>query len=637
MDNEIESFQDQNNDEERIYRAMYNNIPLLIHSSDLQGRIVSVNDYWLRVLGYTAAEVVGTPSTMYLTETSRKQATALLPELLANGMITNIEAQAVTKTGAIIDVLVGSNLIYSADGHAVRLITTLLDITERKRAEASLRMRESYLTAIIENQPGLIWLKDSEYRFLAVNCAFARSCGKESPEELIGKTDFEVWPQELAQKYRRDDEELMRTGTSVKVEELIFDKGERRWFETFKTPIKNTSGEIIGTAGYANNITARKLEEEALHKVQKLESLGILAGGIAHDFNNLLSGIFGCINLAMIMTTESTVSDMLGTSLGAIDRARALTRQLLTFAKGGSPVKKIENIAAFVEEVARFALSGARVSCECRIVPDLWQSEVDKNQIGQVIDNIIINAQQAMPDGGLITVVAENVVVTRQSPAASLNPGPYIKIVITDSGVGMSAETIPRIFDSFFSTKSEGNGLGLATCYSIIKQHNGTIEVESQPGAGSTFRLYLPALPRACPAAVPQVPELFSHSGTIIIMDDEELIRFAIVKILKTIGYSAIATKNGKEAITALQTERAAGRTVDAMILDLTIPGAMGGKDAIVEIRKIDADLAVYVASGYADDPVMARPQHYGFTDSICKPFTIKELADLLQRKRLAR
>jgi|WetSurMetagenome_2_1015567.scaffolds.fasta_scaffold56127_1 PAS domain S-box-containing protein len=560
---------------------------------------------------------------------------ALLQQLVRQPHVERIECRSVVHGNVQrwIEVAAKSE----RDGRENRvtvIIGVVKDITERKNAMEALRLRENYLTAIIENQPGLMWLKDEGSRFLAVNRAFARSCGKTEPEELIGKTDIDIWPKELAEKYRLDDAAVMKTGIPVTVEELIFDKGERRWFETFKTPVKNTSGEIIGTTGYARDITARKQEEEAIGKMQKLESLGILAGGIAHDFNNLLGGIFGYIDLAALTATEKKVVDMLDKALATIDRARGLTQQLLTFAKGGAPIKRVESLVPFVEETVKFALSGSCVSCDVRMPADIWQCQFDKNQIAQVIDNIVINAKQAMPDGGKCAINAENIVISEKSGTATLKPGTYVKISITDHGIGIPNDIIPRIFDPFFTTKAEGHGLGLATSYSIMHRHEGHIDVESEPGKGTTFYLYLPALPEAIHNPVKKLPSPHKSFGEIIIMDDEEVLRDAVGKMLKLLGYSVISTQNGREAIDVLRKEMQAGRKVEAMILDLTIPGGMGGQEAVIEIRGIDSQLPVFVASGYADDPAMASPKDHGFTDSICKPFRISDLAEMLRRSR---
>ncbi|HOU90200.1 MAG TPA: PAS domain-containing protein [Polyangiaceae bacterium] len=618
-------------EELRCCQATLDGTPVPILSSDLAGNILSANRAWLGRMGYLLPEVVGTPASAYLIECSRQRFEDACAELLRGGTMEDVEVQAITRGGEVIDVVVSGRLVHDGAGRPERLVTTLLDVTRRMRAEAALRLRESYLTAMIENQPGLVWLKDAEGRFIAVNRAFARSTGKDDPAELVGKTDHDVWPRELAEKYRADDAAVMRSGAPVQVEEQIFDAGERRWFETFKTPVRDRHGAIVGTTGYARDITARKLEEEALQRVQKLESLGVLAGGIAHDFNNLLTGIFGCIDLALESTAEPAVKETLSKALGAIDRSRALTQQLLTFAEGGAPIKQVGSLGPFLRQTAEFALSGARAACTFRIPADLWCCDFDRNQIGQVIDNVVINAQQAMPDGGEIELSAENVTLVDDGVRAQPAPGHYVKISIADRGPGIAPEILPRIFDPFFTTKRQGHGLGLATAYSIVDRHGGHIEVDSTPGQGSVFHVYLPALPGASPGRRSTAPPPPRSPGTVIVMDDEEIVRFALGRVLESLGYSVITTANGGEAIAALRRERAAARRVDAMILDLTVAGGMGGREAVSELRALEPELPIYVASGYADDPIMASPAAYGFTDSIGKPFSRAELMRLLR------
>lgn len=529
------------------------------------------------------------------------------------------------------------NIIRDAFLNAVMRLQFSSSIFNSKKnvTEDALRLRESYLTAIIENQPGLVWLKDKEGRFLAVNHAFAHSCGKQSPDELIGRTDLDIWPRELAEMYRNDDESVIASGSPVSVEELINDNGERRWFETFKTPVKNSSGEIIGTSGYAHDITTLKLEEEALSNVQKLESLGILAGGIAHDFNNLLGGIFGFIDLAAMISTEPKVAELLNDSLSTIDRARGLTQQLLTFSKGGTPVKKIERLVSLLQETAKFALSGSQIKCEFYIAPDIWPCKFDRNQIGQVIDNILINAHQAMPNGGIVIIGAENVIIDEMQGKPTLKAGKYVKVSIRDQGSGIPKEIITRIFDPFFTTKKKGHGLGLATCYSIINRHEGYIEAESEVGIGTTLRFFLPAAPETSQEEKIEENNITTTCGTVIFMDDEESIRKAVGHMLNTLGYTVIVTQNGLEAIEKFKAELQNGRPVAAAILDLTVPGGMGGLETIIKIRELSPDLPVFVSSGYADSPVMAKPKQFGFTDSICKPFRMVDMSKMLQRNSI--
>jgi PAS domain S-box-containing protein len=392
------------------------------------------------------------------------------------------------------------------------------------------------------------------------------------------------------------------------------------------------NGKPSGFRGIHLDLTEKKKLEVVLQNTARPESLGILAGGIAHDFNNLLTGVFGYIDLANQESKDNQVSYYLSNAIGAIGRARGLTRQLLTFAKGGAPVKKVSPLFPFLQETAQFALSGAVVSSHFDVPAHLWSSEFDRNQISQVIDNIIINAQQAMPMGGIIEVIARNVSLGMKDHA-TLEKGDYVRISIKDCGIGIPKEIQHRVFDPFFTTKTEGHGLGLATCYSIIKRHGGCIDVDSEPGEGSTFHIYLPAVAAGTDLIGEKKNRVICKgNGVILVMDDEEVIRKTMGAMLKTLGYTAIMKKEGKEAVEFYQDELDAGRTIDGIFLDLTVPGGMGGKESVLHIRAIDPYVPVFVASGYAEDPVMANPGKHGFTASIYKPFTINELSEILEK-----
>jgi PAS domain S-box-containing protein len=592
------------------------------------------NEIWAQIIGYTLDELA--PVSIKTWEILAhpgdfKKSDELLERHFAGKVpYYDIECRLKHKDGHWVWVNDRGKVVsWTDDGKPLMMFGTHADITDRKKAEETRKRQVMYLETIIENQPGLVWLKDAESRFLAVNKAFAVSCGRETPARVVGLSDLEVWPKALADKYRADDAEVMASRAPKIVEELIADQGENRWFETFKSPIRDDKGAVVGTTGYARDITGRKQLEENLQKSQKLESLGLLAGGIAHDFNNLLGGIFGYIDLAVGAAKEKEVIDYLAKALGTIGRAQSLTGQLLTFAKGGAPIKKLERLMPFIGETARFALSGSNVSCRFAIPDGLWPCEYDKNQIGQVIDNIAINAQQAMPEGGTIEISAANLELAEKSHGV-LPAGKYVGIGIKDHGIGMPREILQKIFDPFFTTKAKGHGLGLATCYSIINRHGGCIEVESEPGKGSAFTFYLPASPETKPIDFADTETIHHGCGSILVMDDEEVIRDTFSSMLKAMGYTVKCVLNSKEAIEAFKNSGAAKDRFTALILDLTIPGGPGGRETIHEIRQIDRDVPAFVASGYADDPVMAHPAEFGFNGSICKPFRITELAELL-------
>ncbi|NOQ66487.1 MAG: response regulator [Desulfobacterales bacterium] len=369
-----------------------------------------------------------------------------------------------------------------------------------------------------------------------------------------------------------------------------------------------------------------KIQEELL-KAKKLESVSVLAGGLAHDFNNILAAIMGNISLALLYTDhDDKRHKLLAEAEKASLRAKDLTQQLLTFSKGGEPVKTLASIEEVIRDSANFVLRGSNVQCKYHFTKDLWPVEVDSGQISQVIQNIVINARHAMPDGGIIDVTCENYDKTQKDRLLT-QADSYLKITIQDSGVGMPLKLLDKIFDPYFSTKREGSGLGLAICHSIISKHNGYIKVESVQGEGASFIFYLPALKGQQPAE--QLGEETFQvigSGKALVMDDEEMIRDLAGKMLSYSGYHVTFAKNGEESIDFYKKEMETGIPFDFVILDLTIPGGMGGKEAIKKILQIDPKAKVIVSSGYSNDPVMANYKEYGFSGVIAKPFQLKNL-----------
>ncbi|MBN1128672.1 MAG: PAS domain S-box protein [Chitinispirillaceae bacterium] len=467
-----------------------------------------------------------------------------------------------------------------------------------------------------------------------------------SAEELTGWNHGEAVGRPLSNVFKIINEitrqtcentvdKVLETGSIVELANhtcLIAKDGREIVIADSAAPIKDLEGATIGVVLVFRDMTEKQKMHDAMQMASKLESLGVLAGGIAHDFNNLLGGIYGYIDIANEETREQNVSGFLAKALGTIDRARGLTRQLLTFAKGGAPIRRIDKLFPFMQETAVFALSGSSVSCRFDLPKNLWNCNYDRNQIGQVIDNIIINAQQAMPEGGIIEISATNVSFGEKEHP-TLSSGHYVKVSIKDHGVGIKKELLSRIFDPFYTTKLQGHGLGLATCYSIVNQHGGCIEVASQPGEGSVFDVYLPASDDSLPAATGEASaEKHRGTGTFVVMDDEKVICETIGAMLASLGYSVVSKQNGKEAVEFFAREIKAERKIAGMIFDLTIPGGMGGKEAIGEIRKWCSKTPVFVASGYAEDPVMSHPTEYGFTASLSKPFKKTELVTMLNR-----
>ena len=409
-----------------------------------------------------------------------------------------------------------------------------------------------------------------------------------------------------------------------------------RLVEVTGTPMCDADGAVSGAVFVLRDVSDLARIEHERAKAVRLESLGVLAGGLAHDFNNILMGVVGNLSLAQSMVKaddDAGLNARLTSAAAACARARGVTNQLLTFAKGGAPVKTTTSVRELVTECTRFALSGSPVAPKFDISDHLWEAEVDTVQVGQVVQNLVLNGMQAMPRGGIMEVALQNVELDEASvpPQSSIVPGKYVCLIVRDSGSGIPADVLGRIFDPYFTTKEKGSGLGLAISYSIIRAHNGGITVESEPGVGSRFTVYLPASATRVQLARQVREELPSgFHGRVLIMDDEEMVGEVAQEMLANIGYTATLTASGQEAIHEFQSAEHRGEPYDAVILDLTVPGGMGGGEAVGHIKKIRGDVAALVMSGYADDAVLARYRDYGFDGVLPKPFMIPDLRRVL-------
>lgn len=551
----------------------------------------------------------------------------LFPHRLASGEVRQVE-------------------VYSAPifVHERTLLYSIIhDISQRQKAEKALAQKIIQLEANLENTPnvGIQWF-DEDGRVIYLNRASEKIFGI-TAQQTLGKkiTELVETKEQIAEieGFLALFDEARRTGKPCGPRELGFRHPSGVRGTTVATLFQIPLNE--GKRGFVSmnvDITAQKQAEKErlkleqyLNQMQKLESIGILAGGIAHDFNNLLAGIFGYIDTARMSCKDTPSNDLLSKAMQAIDRARGLTRQLLTFAKGGAPIKKIEPLAPTLRESALFALSGSNVSCTFEIERSLWPCNYDRDQIGQVIDNLVLNAQQAMPAGGQITITARNVAAVTP-PLPSLSPGNYVEIAVKDHGIGIPADILNRIFDPYFTTKSKGQGLGLATCYSIVSRHGGGFDVVSEPGRGSTFTFFLPAIRDAEVIAQENKSEDHHGTGIFIIMDDEKMVRDVAGIMIESFGYQKVLFEEGSKAVEYFARETANGQTVAGMIFDLTVPGGMGGLEAKTAIRKISTEIPIFVSSGYSEDPAMSEPEKHGFTASISKPFRRSDLAAMLNR-----
>jgi len=522
--------------------------------------------------------------------------------------------------------------ILATDGKYFGRVWYFRDNTERKRAEEALRESEQRYRGLVELFPDAIYVH-TKGTLIFANSVGANLLGAEKPEDLYGRVALDFVHPDHRDFVVQRIEHSFRTGEpNLPVEELFVRlDGSAVPVEVASVPLTSQGENVLQVI--ARDITDRKKLQEELLKAHKLESLGVLAGGIAHDFNNILTGILGNLSLANArLDPTHPIARYLRDCEKATTRASKLTQQLLTFARGGEPVKKLIDAGRLIRETASFVFRGSNVKAVFDFEDDLWIVEADSGQINQALHNVLINAIQAMPDGGEVTIRAGNETLAVDN-ANLLSSGNYIRIAIEDRGCGIPVENLGRIFDPYFTTKPDGTGLGLSSVYSIVKRHGGSVEATSNAGVGSCVALYLPALPCACPEGETAVtaPEL-TGSGRILIMDDEELIRDIATEILQFSGYQVASCLNGSEAVALFQDAWDRNNPFDAVILDLTIPGAMGGKEAAGLILEINPDAVLIVSSGYSNDPVVADYRTYGFSGAVSKPFGVRGLVKELGR-----
>ena len=507
---------------------------------------------------------------------------------------------------------------------------------QRKKTEDALRDSEQRYRAIVESAYDLIIETSAtgECQYVSPNCHAV--LGFDS-SDLVRKSFFDcAHPEERSMLSQSFNSHILALREFDILCRLQNNQSEWRWFESHVHPFRTTTGTIIAVF-VARDISERKRLEEERLRATKLESVGVLAGGIAHDFNNILTSVFANIGLAKMLETKNHSSsgqpivERLTAAEKACLRARDLTKQLLTFAKGGAPVKSTISLGSIITDTVEFALRGSDVRCATQLPEDLWPAEVDEGQISQVLQNLVINANQAMPEGGKIGVMAQNYQVTANGDLP-LKLGRYIMVSVTDQGIGIPKDHLPKIFDPYFTTKQKGSGLGLATTYSIIKRHEGHIGVSSTLGKGTTFTIYLPASTSLPLMSAENHDALVKGVGRILIMDDEEEIQDVLGKMLQHLGFTVDLANNGDQALALYKAASQRGKPYIATILDLTIPGGMGGKETFRQIKDFDPCAQVIVSSGYSNDPVMANSSTFGFSGFIVKPYNILDLSKVLSQ-----
>ncbi|HEY6000818.1 MAG TPA: PAS domain S-box protein [bacterium] len=592
------------------------------------------------VLGYEPGEVLGrTPFDFMPPEERERVATEFLGHVRHGEPITALENVNLRKDGGRVTLETSGVPVRDAEGRLRGYRGIDRDISARKRAEQALRESEERYRKLYERTPVMMHSIDAEGRLLSISGAWLAQLGY-TREEVIGRrsTDF------LTERSRRYAREVvlpafMKSGVCRDVE-YQFVRKDGSVMDTLLSAIAehDASGAFVRSLAVVVDVTEKRALEQERLRAQKLESIGTLAGGIAHDFNNLLQGVFGYISMARLKTDRpDEVLAMLSEAEQALHQAVGLTSQLLTYAKGGGPLKKIIALQPVIENAVRLALSGSRARPELAIPGDLWAVDADAGQIGQVVQNIVLNAEQSMPSGGTVTVTARNVPAAG-GPAAHAGASPgNVEIVIRDEGTGIAAEHLPRVFDPYFTTKEKGTGLGLATVYSIVRNHGGTVDLASEPGRGTTVTVLLPAAPaqpdvEPAPAPRARRPLAEPRRARILVMDDEPVVREVAGALLGAIGHEPTLAENGEAALERYREAAAAGRPFDAVILDLTVRGGMGGKETMRRLLELDPAVKAIVSSGYSADGVLADYRDHGFRDVLAKPYTLTGLRDVLDR-----
>jgi len=617
-----------------------NSIGDAVIATDTYGNITRMNPVAEKLTGWTIEEAGNKPLSEIVhivNALTKEPAINPIKHVMKSGNIVGFanHTALIARDGTEYQIADSGAPIRDDNGNIFGVVLIFRDMSEIYAKEQKLRENENFLNSILENVQDGISILDTKLTIVHVNRVMNKWYSENVP--LEGKKCFRC--------YHNSDNPCnpcpsMRCLESGKTEMDVIPGlpgSDIQWIELYSYPIKNhDSGEITGIIEFIKDVTERKKTEQELLKSKKMESIGILAGGIAHDFNNILTGLFGNIELAKLNIPQDHSSyPYIETANQALWKAIHLTKQLLTFAKGGDPIFDAVDLKSVVQTTVMFNLSGSNVKARFNMPDNLWQIKADKGQISQVIANLTINAKQAMPEGGNLYINAATIKDLNKIPERHLS-GNFVKLSIRDEGVGIYPKYVENIFDPYFSTKQTGSGLGLATVHSIITKHNGHISVDSIPDVGTTFTIFLPAEKSSHKQTATTHPDLTERtklaSGHILVMDDEKTVRNVVGAMLEFCGCTVAFSSDGKDTLEKYTSADKNGNPFDIVIMDLTIPGGIGGKEAAKKLLAIDPEAKIIVSSGYSTDPVMANYNNYGFKGRLVKPFQTEDLKKELSR-----
>ncbi len=606
-----------------------NSIAEGVISTDIHGNIIVFNQVAESLTGWRHENAVG-QNVNHVFNIFNPDSGEKIHNLIACILDENLPFQdnnimLASADGGLCHLLISKALIRNKKGETAGTVITFCDVTQQHRDRENLLESQQQYRSIVENTADALFLINDKDAFIDVNQAACDSLAY-TRDELLTLSIMDI-----EKAIHEDNIGEFQKKLALDCSITVTGAHQRKDGSQFPVEVRlrrfNSNGKKFVVA-LANDITERKKAEEEIIKARKLDSIGLLAGGIAHDFNNLLGIILGNIDLAeRSVDVPGKAIKYLDKATSASMRAADLTQQLLTFSKGGEPVKQAADIMEIIHESTDFSLHGSSIQVNYSCSDNLWNVDVDTGQMSQVMQNLVINARQAMQQGGKLDIHCKNTVLDKSNVLAGLKPGRYIKLTVGDSGEGISKEIIHSIFDPYFTTKQRGSGLGLALTYSIIQKHNGCIFVDSEQYRGAVFTVYLPVSATGERVAAnkqkKEEKKKSLHSGAhIMLMDDDEMIREISTAMLENLGYEVIQAEDGRRAYLLYQAAMKQNKVIDLVIMDLTVLNGVGGKEAIKLIQQIDPEVKALVSSGYSNDPVMANYSDYGFKGAVSKPYS---------------